>query len=59
MTIYSNDTRVINFVVVRTVPSLGRAITDSLEGIIIGYFLWMMAITSYSNIATAIRMEAN
>jgi len=38
---------------------VGQAITNSLEGIIIGYFLWMMAITSYSNIATEIRMEAN
>lgn len=37
----------------------GEAISNSLEGIIVGYFLWMLAINSFSSIATEMRAEAN
>lgn len=37
----------------------GDAVTDSIEGIIIGYFLWMLSINSFSSIANEMRAEAN
>lgn len=36
----------------------GAAITESLEGIIVGYFLWMLIMSAYSSIAGNINNEA-
>ncbi len=36
----------------------GAAITDSIEGIIVGYFLWMLIMSAYSSIAGNINNEA-
>ena len=36
----------------------GAAITNSIEGIVVGYFLWMLIMSSYSSIAGNITREA-
>ncbi len=36
----------------------GAAFDDSVEGIIVGYFLWMMASTMYNDLAISVRAEA-
>ncbi len=37
----------------------GDAITDTIEGLIVGYFLWTLSITAYSGITNEIRSEAS
>lgn len=37
----------------------GETFEQSLDAIIVGYFMWIMAITAYSNIANEIGMEAS
>ncbi|PSP76917.1 ABC transporter permease [Halobacteriales archaeon QS_1_68_20] len=36
----------------------GAAFSDSVAGILVGYFLWMMASTMYSDLAMSVRAEA-
>ncbi|MFB6156676.1 MAG: ABC transporter permease [Haloferacaceae archaeon] len=36
----------------------GRALTDSIEGIVVGYFLWTLAVGAYTSIANDVRSEA-
>ncbi|SDJ80813.1 ABC transporter permease [Natronorubrum texcoconense] len=38
---------------------VGDGFSESLEAIIVGYFLWIMSLTAYSNIANEIGMEAS
>jgi ABC-2 type transport system permease protein len=35
----------------------GRALTDSIEGIVVGYFLWTLAVGAYSGVANDIQAE--
>jgi ABC-2 type transport system permease protein len=35
----------------------GRALTDSIEGIVVGYFLWTLSVGAYTSIANDIRSE--
>lgn len=37
----------------------GRAMADSIEGIVVGYLLWMMSLQSFQGIAEEIQREAN
>jgi len=37
----------------------GQAMDDSIEGIVVGYFLWMLTIQSFQGIAEEIQQEAN
>jgi ABC-2 type transport system permease protein len=37
----------------------GQAITDSIEGLIVGYFLWTLSLGAYSGITNDIRSEAS
>lgn len=37
----------------------GQAMADSIEGIIVGYLLWMMATTSYQGVVRDVRSEAS
>lgn len=37
----------------------GQALTDSLEGLIVGYFLWTLSLGAYSGIMNDIRSEAD
>ncbi|WP_123533129.1 ABC transporter permease [Halosimplex salinum] len=36
----------------------GQALTDSLEGILVGYFLWSMALTAFSGLAWSVTRES-
>lgn len=38
---------------------VGQAITESIEGLIVGYFLWMLSVGSYAGIADGIQNEAS
>jgi len=37
----------------------GQAITDTIEGLIVGYFLWTLALGAYSGVTNDVRAEAS
>lgn len=37
----------------------GQAITDTIEGLIVGYFLWSLSVGAYAGLTNAIRSEAS